>query len=31
MLPAGIAEVLKKKKLFMGDVEEEKEVEEAPK
>jgi hypothetical protein len=31
MLPEGIAEVIKKKKLFMGDVEEEKEVEEAPK
>jgi hypothetical protein len=32
MLPEGVAEIIKKKKLFMGDVKEEKEeVEEAPK
>jgi hypothetical protein len=32
MLPEGVAEIIKKKKLFMGDIKEEKEeVEEAPK
>ncbi len=31
MLPEGIAEVIKKKKLFMGEVEEEKEEVQAPK